>query len=150
MSVEYMAWWHMKSRCTDPKHPSFSDYGARGIAVCAEWLNDWRAFVAHVGPRPSKKHSLDRIDNARGYEPGNVRWATATEQSRNRRSNLELTVRGEKLCVAAWAERVGISRHVIYDRLRRGWDAERAIFTPALSYVECGKAAARKRWGAAA
>ena len=82
---EYRAWYSIKKRCLDPKAEQFKNYGARGIGICAEWVNDYRAFYAHVGPRPSPKHSIDRIDNDGNYEPGNVRWATRTTQSRNSR-----------------------------------------------------------------
>ena len=82
---EYRAWSHIKSRCYNPKVPCYPRYGGRGIRVCDEWLGSFTAFLRNVGRAPSPKHSIDRVDNARGYEPGNVRWATATEQSRNRR-----------------------------------------------------------------
>ncbi len=69
----------MKSR-VQPAHPSREPYYDRGIRVCDEWLSDFPAFLAHVGRRPSERHSLDRIDNDGDYEPGNVRWATQSEQ----------------------------------------------------------------------
>lgn len=84
-TVEYIAWNAMVQRCTRASHPAFKNYGGRGIAVCAEWRHDFAAFLAHVGSRPSAGHSLDRIDNDRGYEPGNVRWATYDVQMINRR-----------------------------------------------------------------
>lgn len=82
---EYRAWSAMKARCTDPSHPAYHRYGGRGIAVCDEWLTSFEAFFAHLGERPSRTHSLDRIDNDKGYQPGNCRWATRSEQNRNRR-----------------------------------------------------------------
>jgi hypothetical protein len=74
----------MKRRCLRPSHPGFRYYGGRGIKIDPLWVNDFPAFFAHVGPRPSPGHSLDRIDNWRNYEPGNVRWATREEQASNR------------------------------------------------------------------
>lgn len=82
---EYKTWCGMKDRCHNSKNKFFHLYGGRGIEVCSEWRDDFAAFFAHVGPRPSPKLSIDRIDVNRGYEPGNVRWATASQQSRNRR-----------------------------------------------------------------
>lgn len=82
---EYKTWCGMKDRCHNPKNKFFTIYGGRGIEVCLEWREDFAAFFAHVGHKPNPKLSIDRIDVNRGYEPGNVRWATASQQSRNRR-----------------------------------------------------------------
>lgn len=84
-SAEYRAWYAMRRRCNDPKNKAYKNYGGRGIRVCDEWQNDFQAFLDHVGIKPSPDLSLDRIDNERGYEPGNVRWADQSTQSRNRR-----------------------------------------------------------------
>jgi hypothetical protein len=81
-SAEYKIWRGMKDRCLNPNDPHFAEYSVRGI--CDLWANSFEEFFAHVGPRPSSKHSIDRIDNSRGYEPGNCRWATASEQNRNK------------------------------------------------------------------
>lgn len=125
--TEFETWGNMIGRCEDPKCPMFPNYGGRGITVCAEWRRDFAAFFAHVGPKPSPKHSIDRIDNDRGYEPGNVRWATATEQSRNRRCVARITAFGETLTAPEWAERTGISAKTIAERYRNGMGAERAL-----------------------
>lgn len=82
---EYGAWRKAKGRCFDPNDRAFDNYGGRGITMCDAWANDFAAFLAHVGPRPSRHHSLDRIENDGHYEPGNVRWATRSQQSKNRR-----------------------------------------------------------------
>jgi hypothetical protein len=85
-SKEYTAWQDMKRRCFNPDAPNYRLYGARGITVCAEWVDNFPAFFAHIGPAPEgKRMSVDRIDNDGNYEPGNVRWATPSQQLRNRR-----------------------------------------------------------------
>lgn len=85
---EYTAWASMKTRCLNSKIRNWHRYGGRGISVCPEWINDFEAFRACVGPRPSAQHSLDRYPNNDGnYEPGNVRWATPKEQQNNRGNN---------------------------------------------------------------
>lgn len=85
-SAEYGIWNAMKGRCLNPRSHAFRDYGGRGIKVCKRWL-DFRNFYADMGPRPTPSHSLDRKDNDGNYEPGNVRWATKSEQAKNRRNN---------------------------------------------------------------
>lgn len=82
---EHHAWGAMIQRCENESHPAYRHYGGRGITVCAAWRASFAAFLADVGPRPSVEHSLDRIDNNGPYAPGNVRWATVTQQNGNRR-----------------------------------------------------------------
>jgi len=84
ISHEYRSWEHMIQRCTNPKATGYERWGGRGIRVCDEWRNNFEAFLAHVGPKPSPAHSIDRINNDGHYEPSNVRWATPAEQNRNR------------------------------------------------------------------
>ena len=75
----------MRQRCENERHAYFKDYGGRGIVVCDRWKN-FAAFLEDMGPRPSNKHSLDRIDNNGNYEPGNCRWATRSVQEANKRA----------------------------------------------------------------
>lgn len=82
---EYTAWTSMKNRCTNPKCQRYKIYGGRGIKVCARWTESYEAFLADVGRRPGAGYSIDRIDTDGDYEPGNVRWATRSEQMLNRR-----------------------------------------------------------------
>jgi hypothetical protein len=126
----YKAWHTMKCRCCKPDHSSHYWYGARGIRVCAAWCESFETFLRDVGPRPSRRHTLDRIDNERGYEPGNVRWATRAQQMRNTRSNRWLELHGERLTLRDWARRLGASHATIHTRLLRGWPLERALTTP--------------------
>lgn len=102
-SREYAAWVGMKNRCLNGNDKDYPRWGGRGIKVCPEWINSFAAFYKHVGARPPQS-SLDRIDNERGYEPGNVRWASPAEQNVNRRDTW-VVVLGERpyLSVAAAA-----------------------------------------------
>jgi hypothetical protein len=94
---EYKAWDGARARCTNPKNRKYPLYGGRGITMDPAWLKSFAAFFAEVGLRPSPGHSLDRIDNDRGYEPGNVQWRTATEQNRNRRPMRPRTIGGRRV-----------------------------------------------------
>jgi len=119
----------MRSRCFNPKHEAFKHYGGRGITVYPAWNESFDAFLADMGPRPPGT-SLDR-DNVNGhYEPGNVFWRTAKEQNRNRRNNHRLVYKGQEMCLTDAAEAAGLGWHVVLDRLRSGWDVERALSAP--------------------
>lgn len=124
----YSAWHGMLSRCTNPNHIAYRLYGARGVSVCARWRK-FAAFYEDMGARP-RGCTLDRIDNARGYEPGNCRWATAAEQARNTRRNNWLTLNGERLTLTDWCNRYGVNTGTVRARLRFGWSHEEALTTP--------------------
>lgn len=85
MSPEYVTYVGMKDRCSNPNHKDYKYYGGKGIRVCDEWVNDFQAFFDHIGPRPVPHMSVDRIDTNGDYKPGNVRWATSSDQMKNRR-----------------------------------------------------------------
>lgn len=124
---EWATWSAMRARCRDPKHHAWMHYGGRGIVVCARWEASFEAFLADMGVRPSRKHSIERIDVNGNYEPSNCKWATTQEQSENRRTTHRLTVAGETLTISQWSKRSGLSKSTIGERLRRGWPVERAV-----------------------
>lgn len=125
---EYRVWDSMHQRCLNPHNKSYPQYGARGITICEEWqgIGGFECFFAYVGVAPVGK-TIDRIDNNRSYEPGNVQWSTPLEQARNTRQNREIEFDGRKMCLSAWAVEVGIMRETITRRLNRGWSVEKAL-----------------------
>jgi hypothetical protein len=127
----WTVWQSMRQRCNNPGHKSFDAYGGRGIKVCERW-DSFEAFQEDVGAHPGAGLQLDRIDNARGYEPGNVRWSTPAVQTRNRRSNVILTLFGEAKPLVDWADdsRCAVTYDALWKRIDAGWEAERALLTP--------------------
>lgn len=127
---EFHTWESIIKRCTNPNTIGWELYGGRGIKICESWRHDFIAFYNHIGTRPSKKHSIDRIDNDGDYEPGNVRWATKQEQANNRRTNHYVTLRGNTLTISEWAKFTNVKRTTIHQRLKYGWPPAKAIFQP--------------------
>lgn len=85
-TLAYSSWVNMRTRCENPRSTQWKWYGAKGVQVCDRWKT-FGLFLDDMGERPSRNHTLDRIDGTRGYEPGNVQWSVQTEQCRNRTSN---------------------------------------------------------------
>lgn len=124
----FFSWDNMIQRCTNPRSPSWPRYGGRGIAVCDEWRSFAR-FLADMGERPDGRQ-LGRIDTYGPYANGNCRWATSTENVRNRRNTKLLFFEGETLPVAEWSERTGIPYETLRQRVDAGWSARRALSAP--------------------
>lgn len=138
----YTNWRGMIQRCCDPGNSSFYKYGARGVTVCGVWRNSFPAFIAAMGPRPSPAYSLDRHPNMNGnYEPGNVRWATLTQQARNKHSNRRVVFNGESIVVADLADRFALPPKTLLYRLNAGWSVERAASQPVRALVGKGATA---------
>lgn len=121
------AYWNMIQRCTNPNCDTYDHYGGAGVTVCDRWMESFSNFLEDVGECPPKME-IDRLDNTAGYEPGNVRWATAVVQSRNRRTAKIFTVRGITACLSELCEHFSIKYLRALHRLRRGWPIERALF----------------------
>lgn len=126
------AWavWHsMKQRCMDPNHKAWKNYGGRGITVCGRWAESFEAFWEDMGPTYQPGLEIDRIDNNRGYEPGNCRWTTRKVNARNRRTNILVTTEYGTTTVSELAELTGIGETTLLYRIQHGWP-EAALTTP--------------------
>lgn len=120
---EYTAWMNLTSRCRKSKH-----YIKRGITVAEEFLV-FENFLSDIGLCPDPSFQIDRIDDKRGYEPGNVKWVTKSQQMQNRSTyNRILTIDGEAKCITEWGRINGIDRRTISHRLDAGWDVKSAVF----------------------
>ena len=126
----YTSWLGMKKRCNNPLDPKYPRYGGRGISVCQRWVESFESFISDMGDRPSLHHSIDRIDNDGDYCPENCRWASASEQSRNRANIRAIELDGTALIITEWAARIGINPGTLFSRLRRGWSVNRALREP--------------------
>lgn len=138
---EFNVWQHMRARCMRTSHKAYADYGGRGISVCDRW-HSFENFYADMGLRPGPGYTLDRIDNNGNYEPANCRWATRTEQNRNRRGNYsadeDITLR--ELAAAGLSFRQisekmnksprSVEAHAYRIGLKSGWEANQPIFAP--------------------
>jgi len=139
-SRTYLSWRGMIARCTQTSNPSFKHYRKLGIAVCQRWL-EFKTFLADMGERPQGHYSLDRIDNAMGYNPKNCRWATKQEQANNRSTNRRFTYRGIAYTLADLSRVTGIPKGLLRSRLCRSklpWTVEGAVRTPKLTRAQQG------------
>lgn len=115
---EWNTWSVMRERCRNPNNAKYHRYGGRGITVCERWDNSFEDFLADMGPKPSKDHSIDRIDNDGNYEPSNCRWATRKTQGRNTSKNLWITIDGVRLCLEDWCIHLRVPRWKPYEMAR--------------------------------
>ncbi len=128
----YQAWVSMRNRCHNKNTTEYPRYGGRGISTHPDW-DDFEVFYAAVGERPEGL-TLERIDNNKNYEPGNVCWATRKEQTRNREISVTITYKSETKTLAEWSEITGIAYHTLKARIRRlGYSPEEALNKPVKS-----------------
>jgi len=131
-TLEYQTWQAMKARCANPNSTAWAYYGSRGITVCERWLESFPAFLEDMGRRPSRQHSIHRVDTDGDYEPGNCVWATLEEQARNKRNTVYVEHNGERVVlvemVASLAESLEgeLPAQTIEHRLRNGASVEDA------------------------
>lgn len=123
----YSIWGGMKVRCYTETNHTFAQYGGRGIKVCDRWLSNFEAFLADMGEPPSRRHTLDRIDNDGDYEPDNCRWATKRQQANNRRSSRSITALGTTRTLAEWSRVTGVPHNTIWNRINVGWPPDEAL-----------------------
>lgn len=131
-TVEHNTWNRIQQRCTNSNAPDYPRYGGRGIQMCERWRNSFEAFYADMGARPGKGYSIERKENNGHYEPDNCRWATAKEQSNNRRNNHPVTHNGKTLTLTQWAEIKKMNPSTLSSRFQKDMGVEDALNTPIL------------------
>lgn len=125
---EYTVWLNMKQRCSNQNHPCYNHYGGRGITVCERW-NSFQLFIRDMGARPTSDHWIERRENNKGYEPDNCYWATASNQSRNTRRTILITIAGVTMCAKDWSALRKLPYRTIITRIRNGWHPVDAVST---------------------
>lgn len=118
-SKVYNTWQHILNRCRNKRAKAYKNYGGRGIVVCDRWLV-FVNFYADMGDPPTATHSIERVNNDKGYSPDNCKWATRDEQANNTRRSRKVTLNGRTQTVVQWERELNIPRNRIYNRLRRG------------------------------
>lgn len=136
-TAEYRIWRAMRERCRIKPHKR---YGLRGIDVCDRWFNSFEAFLSDMGRRPSKQHTLERINGDGNYEPQNCKWATWIEQNNNKPGMLRVILDGKADTIANWCRQLGLNRDTVSNRIHNlGWSYVKALSTP----VKCRPAPCR-------
>ncbi|KVI49651.1 MULTISPECIES: hypothetical protein [Enterobacter cloacae complex] len=128
-SLTYGSWQAMLARCNNKNNGKYFLYGGRGISVCERWAK-YENFLLDMGERPSKNHSIDRIDVNKGYSPENCRWASQKQQCRNKRDNRFIATPSGEMTVAEAAEKYNLNRSTIFNRLARGKTDSEALLPP--------------------
>jgi len=129
-SSEYKSWQAMKSRCYNKNNKSYKNYGGRGITICERWRNSFEHFLEDMKPKPEpkRKYSIERINNDGNYEPKNCKWILRILESRNQRSNINITFNSKTQILADWSRELNINYMILYNRLyKSNWSIERAF-----------------------
>lgn len=122
------SWRAMKERCENPNCKSYKNYGAKGITYCERWQS-FANFYEDMGERPSE-HTLERLDNSKGYSKANCVWIHKSKQGLNQTSNLVYTYQGKTMILAEWTRLLNLNYDLVYNRLRRGMSFEESITRP--------------------
>jgi hypothetical protein len=136
----YKTWLNMIERCTNPEDKNYANYGGRGIVICDEWMKV-ENFISDMYPTWQEKLTLDRIDNSLGYFFENCRWASKTQQNRNKRTNVNATIGGKTQCLMGWCKELNINYNTVKTRIQKGADASQAILQSANSKEKA------RQWG---
>lgn len=130
-SKEYNIYYCIIKRCYNKNYTEYEYYGKRGIKVCDRWINSFENFLEDMGKRPSKSHSIDRIDNNGNYCKENCRWATKKEQARNNRHNKLLKFNNKIKTLPEHCEELNLNYPTIKTRIYTlKWDIDKALSTP--------------------
>lgn len=126
-SLTYGSWTAMIQRCENERHVAFPRYGGAGIRICERWRSSFELFLADMGERPSRDHSIDRTNGSLGYEPGNCRWATRQQQQSNQKTARKIEINGVVDSVNGWSRKTGVNATTIIHRLNKGIPAVEAV-----------------------
>jgi len=126
----------MIQRCHNPKSSGYAKYGAKGIKVCDEWLNDYEKFKEWaLSTEYELGLTIDRIDNSKGYSPDNCRWATIIEQSNNKTTNILITYENEIMTLKQWCEKLNLSYKTVFARYQEGYMGDELFYDGNLNEI---------------
>lgn len=126
---EYTIWAGMKARCLNQNNPAYKNYGGRGITIDSSWLT-FEGFIKDMGDRPTQLHSIERVDNNKGYYKDNCIWILKSEQAINRRTTRRITFQGKTLTTPEWSKITKIYHQTILKRLKGNWPIHLALTEP--------------------
>lgn len=127
----YSTWKSMKDRCNSNTPNSKKNYKDKGIKVCDRWLGKegLSNFLQDMGEKPTREHTIERLDGAMDYSPGNCIWATMTTQSNNTSRNKRYQYKGETKTISQWSKEYNLHRGTLRVRINKGWTMEKALLT---------------------
>jgi len=130
----YTVWYSMKQRCLNSNSLAYPNYGGRGITVCPEWMGFDLFYEWATSNGYQQGLEIDRADNDKGYTPDNCRFVTPTVNANNKRSTVKVTAFGETKSVYEWVNdpRCAVKPKLLQERVRLGWDGEKAVSTPSM------------------